>query len=159
MNGKDFQGAPLTYTGSGTTSHGSVTVDATTGAFTYTPMQNWRRSAEPTPLWSQPATPRLPSPRPARGRPGGIHWGAQLLGLAQSDSTSTVVEVTVAVNGLTVISEIRTVGTASATPVLSADGTRAYHTTRLYNASTGEWTTRLTVINTVTGAVVAPRWS
>lgn len=154
LNGKDFQGAALTYSGSGTTPKGSVVVDPVTGAFTYTPGTELAAVGGTdtfTVTASNTAAYRLPGV--AGMIQGVIHQGAQLLGLAQSDTTSTIVEVAYDVNGLTVISEIRTAGTPVGL-VMSADGTRAYRTSEIYDATTGEYRTRVTVVDTETGAVL-----
>jgi len=153
LNGEDFQDADLTYSGTGTTPKGSVVVDRTTGAFTYTPGAELAATGGTdsfTVTASNTAAYRLPGLFGAIQ--GVIHQGAQFLGLAQSDTTRAVIEVSVDVNGLTVISEIRAEGTGFSPPVFSPDGTRAYRTTKLYNTTTGEHTTRLTVIDTITGS-------
>ncbi|WP_157516767.1 YncE family protein [Mycobacterium sp. MS1601] len=154
LNGKDFQGAALTYSGSGSTPKGSVVIDPATGAFTYTPGAELAAVGGTdtfTVTASNTAAYRLPGV--AGMIQGVIHQGAQLLGLAQSDATSTVVEVSYDVNGLTVITEIRTAGTPVGL-VMSSDGTRAYRTSEIYDATTGEYRTRVTVVDTNTGAVL-----
>lgn len=155
LNGKDFQGAPLTYGGTGPTAKGHVVIDAVTGEFTYTPNPEFAASggvdrfvatASNTAAYQLPGLLGLVQHV--------VHRGAQFLGLAQSDTTTSQVVVTVVVTPPALIDIPEVDGYSVGATILSRDGSRAYQSTETYDPATGLYTTTVTVIDTATGAVI-----
>jgi hypothetical protein len=154
LYGRDFQGQPLTYTGTGGTQRGSVVVvpGAGSGVFIYTPSAEFAANGGVDRFVvtaSNTAAYRLDGV--AGAVQDVIHRGAQFLGLAQPDTTRVVVEVTIVAGGPTLIGEVRVVGEAVDEPVTSADGSRTYRTIRTVDEGTGAPITVVVVIDTATG--------
>jgi WD40 repeat protein len=155
LYGQDFFGQPLTYGGTGATAKGTVVVDASTGEFTYTPSAAFASAGGVdtfTATASNTAAYQLPGV--AGMIQSALHRVAQFLGLAQPDTTTKLVTVTIVVNGPTLISISPVSGTSVGQPLLSADGTRAYQTTQSYDAKTNSYTTTVAVVDTTTGTVI-----
>ncbi|WP_445169408.1 hypothetical protein ACTXG7_08855 [Mycolicibacterium sp. Dal123E01] len=156
LNGQDFWGGtPLTYGGTGSTTKGAVVVDPTTGAYTYTPgadLATWGGTDTFSATVSNTSAYQLP------GLVGEIqkviHQVAQAVGLAQSDTTTKAVTVTIVINpSPDTVGTVGLPGEPVGAPILSADGKRAYQVSETSEQS-GRGTTTVGIVNTVTGTAV-----